>query len=103
MHIKSDTNVDSGEAKPISYSVIPAILLKAKDRGTPIIKVAIMLWIIGNNELPQPLKNELMQNTKHTNIQSMLYDFRYNAAIVMTLVSFENKAASDVGFICIYP
>jgi len=43
IHIKSDANVARGDANPISYKVIPAILLKTKDKGIRMIKVAIKL------------------------------------------------------------
>ena len=71
-HIRSDTSVDSGGAKPIHVSDPSSTWLNAHDSGMRNKKVAIMLCTIGNQELPCPLKYELKQNTKLTITQSML-------------------------------
>ena len=55
-HITSETAVDSGGAYPISTRSVVSSQPHRNDSGMRNRKVAIRLCIIGNNELPCPLK-----------------------------------------------
>lgn len=70
--ITNETIVAAGGAKPIQSREPESIWLHSHDNGMRNRKVAIRLCIIGNHELPWPLKYELMQNTKLTMTQSIL-------------------------------
>ena len=55
-HITNDTNVDNGGAYPISTKSVVSSCPHRNDNGMRNKNVAIKLWIMGNNELPCPLK-----------------------------------------------
>ena len=55
-HITNEASVASGEANPIQKSDVGSIKLNSHDRGIRKRKVAIRLCIMGNSELPCPLK-----------------------------------------------
>ena len=55
-HITNEASVANGEANPIQKRDVGSIRLNSHDRGIRNRKVAIKLCIMGNNELPCPLK-----------------------------------------------
>ena len=75
-HISRENSVEMGGAYPMSSRDDGLMWLNRYDSGIRTMKVAAMLCSMGNQELPCPLKCELMQNTKQTNMQSRLYPRR---------------------------